>query len=87
MEKLPGDEQYLITEFDSKGKAAVIHKVDSAGVPDTAGQEYHIVDELDTGYMVYIQPRTMQGDIGDCSQPVSLYFVRAQFVINHDQKV
>lgn len=82
MEILPGDEKYLITD----PKAGIMYKVDTHGVPDEAGNRYNIVDELDTGYMVYISPKTMQGEVGDCSQPLSLYFVRNQFVINHEQK-
>ncbi len=82
MGKLPGDEQYLITDQDN----GIMHKVDLKGVPDMGGEEYHIVDELDKGYMVYIKSVDAFDATIDFSQPNSLFFIHQQFVINHKQK-
>ncbi len=82
MNTLPGDERYLITDQ----KAGILHKVDAKGVPDTDGTQFHIVDELDTGYTVYPMSPGVMGDESDHSQPLSLFFIHFQFVTNHQEK-
>lgn len=79
MNTLQGDERYLITDQ----KNGIMHKVDKEGVPDTSGEEYHIVDELDKGYMVYVKNVDVITSNVDFSQPNQLLFIHNQFVINH----
>lgn len=72
--KLEGDERYLITDEPN----GIIHKA-SKGLPDLDGAEYHIVDELGDGYMVYVKQ-------SDPSQPSANYFIHKKYILNQSKE-
>lgn len=73
--KLEGDERYVITESDQGNVALVLHKATAEGKPDFDGAEYHIIEELQNGYMVYLKP-------ADPSQPNPNYFIHKKYILN-----
>jgi hypothetical protein len=77
--KLEGDERYLITESDRNDVALVLHKADSKGDPDLHGAEYHIIEELGDGYMVYMRSP-------DPSQPNPNYFIHKKYILNQPKR-
>lgn len=73
--ELEGDERYLITN-ESDG---IIHKADLKGKPDFNGAEYHIIEEMGDGYMIYM--KTV-----DPSQPSPNYFIHKKYILNQPKK-
>ncbi len=76
-DKLEGDERYLITKRDGQAPT-VIHKAKRDGDPDYDGLEFHIVEELGNGYIVYVVAR-------DPSQPNPNYFIHKKYILNNNK--
>lgn len=68
MSSTRGDERYTFTTDKT------IHKVQLDGHPDRKGAEYHLVSELDDGYIVYVEPV-------DPSQPSPNFFIHKRYFI------
>lgn len=67
---IEGDERYTFTDLDN----GVIHKVDTKGQPDLDGMEFHLVEEMQNGYTVYMKQ-------GDPSQPNANYFIHKKYFV------
>ena len=70
MAKIYGDERYIFTSAKTLRKAA-------NGKPDVHGFEYHVIEELEDGYYVYIS-----GEGIDPSQPSASYFIHKRYVLD-----
>lgn len=66
--KIEGDERYTFTA------EKVIHKVTIDKTPDLDGAEYHVVNELEDGYIVYVKAT-------DPSQPSPNYFIHKKYFV------
>lgn len=70
------NERYKITDV----KNGIIQKLDMNNKPDTSGIQYHIINELPNGYMVYVASL-------DQSQPSPSYFLDKRFFANRNAPI